>query len=81
MTDIRIDGLDDAVVERLRARATLNGRSLEEEVRRTIEAAVPSSPATMSKEEFLHLLDQHQKRLAGRTFSDSTELLREDRER
>jgi plasmid stability protein len=62
MAEILIDGLDDAVVERLKARAKLNGRSLEEQVRRTIEAAVPSSPAMLSKEEFLKLLDQHRQR-------------------
>jgi plasmid stability protein len=52
MVDIVLD-LDDRLIERLRAKASLNGRSLEGEIRAIIHSTDPLTP-----EERLSLSDQ-----------------------
>ena len=64
------------LVDRLAARAAANGRSLEEEVKHLLEEAA-FAPYLRAQEK----LEQLRARFAGRTFSDSAELIREDRER
>ena len=75
MADILIRGLDDKVVKRLKARAKRNGRSLQSEARMVLERA-----AALSVAEALRQARRSRKEL-GRHFSDSTELIREDRRR
>lgn len=77
MGQILVRNLDPAVVERLKTRARRNGRSLQAEVAEILQEA--SSRLTMT--EARALSEQWHARLAGRTFSDSTELVREDRQR
>jgi plasmid stability protein len=77
MADLTIHDLDDAVVKRLGTRAKAHGRSLEAEVRHILAAAV----TTLDREAFI----REARRIAAMTpdvpQTDSTELLREDRER
>ena len=75
MPDILIRGLNAETVKRLKARAKQHGRSLQGEVKTVIENA-----AGLSMAEALTAASGWRKRL-GRTFSDSVELIREDRQR
>jgi plasmid stability protein len=77
MVDLRIRRLDDWVAEALRARAKRNGHSLEEELREALRHDV--------KREKEQLVAEHMEMLKTLrdkygTFSDSTLLIREDRD-
>jgi antitoxin FitA len=76
MSQILIRGLDEKMVAKLKVRAKRNGRSLEGEARSILESAAGASVA-QSRE----ILRKWQKAFAGRRFTDSTELIREDRQR
>jgi plasmid stability protein len=76
MAQILIRGLEDEVVARLKDRATSHGRSLESEVRTILETA-----AGYTAVEARRVVNDWQRRLAGRKMSDSRNLLREDRQR
>jgi antitoxin FitA len=76
MAQILIRGLDEKTVARLKLRAKEHGRSLESESR-----AILKSAAGYSHDEALKIVRRWQARFAGRKFDDSTELIREDRER
>ena len=76
MAQVLIRGLDPELVERLRAQAKRNGRSLEAELRVGLESLAKDTP-----EEAVRKADEIRAMLKGRKFSDSTELIREDRER
>ena len=77
MSQMLVRDLDPEVVERLKARARVHGRSLQKEVKTILEEAA----ATLSNREAEAVAESWQRRLAGREYSDSAELLREDRER
>lgn len=84
MTQIILENLDPIVVEKLQVRATRQGRSLLEELKVIVEEAVefetiPALQETM-KEARVRLAKVRQQ-YQGRTFRDSAELLREDRQR
>jgi plasmid stability protein len=76
MAQILVRALDDDVVARLKDRAASHGRSLESEARSILESAT-----AFNAEEARQIVKQWQERLSGRKFSDSVELLREDRGR
>jgi plasmid stability protein len=76
MAQILVRGLADDVVARLRARAESHGRSVESEVRTILEAA-----SSFSAEQARNALTKWQAHFAGRQFADSSELLRENRDR
>jgi plasmid stability protein len=76
MAQVLVRDLDTVVVERLKVRARQHGRSLQGEVKAILEAATP-----MSMSEARDLAEEWQRRLAGRIKGDSSELIREDRER
>ncbi len=76
MAQVLIRDLDDDVVERLRNQARDNGRSLESELRIAL-----TELSKQDKAEWVRGILEMRARLAGRKFSDSTELIREDRER
>jgi plasmid stability protein len=76
MSDILIRGLDAQTVRRLKARARRNGRSLQNEAKLVLEQAAGSSA-----DEIAAMLDGWKKRLAGRRFRGSADLIREDRQR
>ena len=78
MAQILVRGLDDALVARLKERAKLNRRSLQGEVKAILEQMAPMA----TKAEALAIVDRWQRYWEdkGKTFSDSAELIREDRD-
>lgn len=76
MAQISVRNLDDDVVKSLKLKARLHGRSLEAQVRAILE-----ENSRLSKEEFWRIADESRRSTAGRNTSDSTDLIREDRDR
>jgi plasmid stability protein len=75
MAQVLVRDLEDEVVERLKQRARRSGRSLEAELRLILQqAAVGWSPDVLAN------IERIRARFAGRTLSDSAELIREDRD-
>jgi plasmid stability protein len=76
MAQIIVRNLDDDIVNRLKIRALDNDRSLEAEVRHILEqsAKVDIAQARL-------IVMERRKKLQGRKFADSVELIREDRDR
>jgi plasmid stability protein len=77
MAQVLVRNLEPEVVERQKARARVHGRSLQAEVVDILNAAAKQ----MTMEEARELALAYQRRLAGRTFCESADLIREDRER
>lgn len=77
MAQVLVRQLDNNVVVRLKKRAKAHGRSLQSEVKTILEEAVPDYEAAWKR------IERFRKRLgkSGRTFSDSADLIREDRDR
>ena len=76
MAQILVRNLDDDLVERLKNRAKRDGRSLESEVRIILEQA-----ARVDMLAARALVDRIRAGFKGRRFSDSADLVREDRDR
>ena len=76
MAQIIVRNLDDAVVERLKARARDNDRSLEAEVRQILEQF-----AKVDMAQARQIVMERRRKLQGRKFADSVDLIREDRDR
>lgn len=76
MPEILVRGLDRKTVDRLKTRAKMSGRSLQHEVKAILERAA----TTLTMDEVKRLSQRWHRRLAGRSFSDSAELIREDRD-
>lgn len=77
MAQVKIRNLDDDVLAVLKHRASIENRSLEEELRRILTLA-----AQAERSDFIHEAKAFQER--SRTFgspTDSVTLLREDRDR
>jgi plasmid stability protein len=74
--EILVRGLDQKTVKRLKERARISGRSLQQEVKDILERAA----RTLTMEEARRLSETWHRRLAGRSFSDSAELIRADRD-
>ena len=84
MAQILVRKLDKDVVERLKKRAKKQGRSLEAEARIVLEQAVKLDtefPARLDMAAAAKLAARIRARFKGRTFSDSADLIREDRDR
>ena len=79
MAQILVRNLDTKTVERLKERAKRNRRSLQAEVRVILEDV--ARRGAMSLESRWELADRLRKELEGRVHSDSTLLIREDRDR
>ena len=77
MASVLVRDLDPAVVERLKVRAQENHRSLQKELKAILEAA--AAQATWA--EARAGAERVRQMLGGRQFSDSTELIHEDRDR
>lgn len=77
MAQVLVRQLDDKLVERLKKRAKEHGRSLQSEVKTILEDAVPDYEGAWKR--IVRLKDTLNQ--AGRTFSDSTPLIREERDR
>jgi plasmid stability protein len=80
VTDVLIRNVPEPVVETLKQWAVENRRSLESEILSILEEMVDSH---RRRERFFREADELRTRLAktGRQFSDSVDLIREDRER
>ena len=76
MGSILAQGLDQKTVERLKERARLNGRSLQQEITALLERAA----GTLTMCEARRLSDRWRHRLSRRSFSDSARLIRKDRD-
>ena len=79
MAQILVRNLDQEVVDKLKSQARKNGRSLQTEVKLVLtrHALEP----TVDMETAQKMLAKFRKRFKGKKFSDSTELIREDRDR
>ena len=75
MAQVLIRNLDDSMVDTLKQRAKQHGRSLSAEVRTILQNAVSAPDDCALQVERVRALFE------GRQFSDSTDLIREDRER
>ncbi len=76
MAQILIRDLDNQTVRRLKDRARRHGRSLQGEARLILTHA-----AGISFDDARKLVRRWHKQLAGRELPDSTQLIREDRQR
>ncbi len=79
MAQILVRDLDERVVARLKERAKASHRSLQGEVRAILEQ---EARPRMTPEEMTQMIEKwrsHWQKL-GKTFSDSTEMIREDRD-
>ncbi len=76
MAEVLVRDLDSDTVERLKSRAKRHGRSLQGEAKAILEAA-----ATYSMEEARQVTRQWRQRLTGQIHGDSSDLIREDRDR
>lgn len=77
MAQVLVRELDPEVVERLKERAKVHGRSLQKEIRAILEEA----STTLSMQEAREAAELWRDRLEGREHSDSAGLVREGRER
>ena len=78
MAQILVRGLDSKTVERLKKRAKRNQRSLEAEVRLILVEAEPDDERRRVAFEFA---DDMRRRYAGKFVGDSTDMIRQDRDR
>jgi plasmid stability protein len=76
MGSILVRGLDQKTIERLKERARLNGRSLQQETKEILKRAAE----TLTMREARRLSHTWRRRLGGRSFSDSARLIRVDRD-
>jgi plasmid stability protein len=79
MPDILVRNLEPATVEELRARAKRNNRSVQAEVKSILEDATRSRAAAF--ERLVQHSDAIRNSLRGAHRGDSTDLIREDRDR
>jgi plasmid stability protein len=75
--NLLVRDLDGATLERLKARAKQHGRSLQGEVKAILEEAA----TTLMMNEFREVAKGWHRHFQGRQFSDTAELIREDRDR
>lgn len=76
MAQILVRNVDKDVVDRLKARAKRNGRSLQAEVKGILEGA-----ARLDMDSARKMILKLRRKLKGSAKSNSVDLLREDRER
>ena len=76
MAQLLVRDLDPAVVARLKEKARQNRRSLQGEVKAILEEAA----ARATRKEALAVIEKWQRRWGDRVFSDSADLLRQDRD-
>jgi plasmid stability protein len=75
MGQVLVRDLPDEVVERLKAKAAAEGRSLEAYLRRMLEEA-----SSLDRDEFIALADSVFQNTRGRPQTDSTDLIRQARD-
>jgi plasmid stability protein len=79
MAQVLVRNLKERVVARLKKRAAQRGRSLQAEVKQILEDAAAEADQT----DVWKKIEKFRERMvrSGKTFSDSAELIREDRDR
>jgi plasmid stability protein len=77
MASVLVRDLDPAVIDRLKARAEEHGRSLQKELKAVLEQAAAQGTWAEARSN----IERVRRRFAGREFADSTELIREERDR
>lgn len=77
MAQLLVRNIEPEIIERLKARAKQHKRSLQGEAKSILEEAAQK----MTMEEALKRARRIRKSFGDRKFSDSAELIREDRER
>ncbi|GAA6615134.1 FitA-like ribbon-helix-helix domain-containing protein [Scytonema sp. NUACC26] len=81
MIQLVITDLEPTVIEKLKARATCKGRTLEAELKAILTEAAEIAPKNRNFAELRQIFEEGRQRYGERQLSDSTELLREDRQR
>ena len=76
MAQVLIRGLEPETITKLKSIAQTNNRSLEAELRMICERAVESMPVSRRQS-----VEQIRALLHGQKFSDSSDMVREDRDR
>ena len=76
MAQLTVRNVDEAVARALRLRAAAHGRSAEAEVRAILEQTL-----CPQARDFWDIADRLRAETAGRAASDSTDLIREERDR
>ena len=76
MPQLLVRNLDEDTIKRLKALAKQQGRSLQGQVKIVLEEA-----AMLPVNKVSAIVERWQRRFAGKRFSDSTRILREDRRR
>ena len=77
MASILVRNVNDRAVSRLKRRAEKNGRSLQAEAKDILEREAKQ----LTPEEARRVSESWHRRLAGRKFPDSADLIRGDRDR
>jgi plasmid stability protein len=78
MSELLIPDVDEAVLRHLRQQAAAHGRTVADEARRILEQAL----AAQARDAWAQVNAlREQLAASGRSFSDSTHLIREDRDR
>lgn len=83
MAQIVLENLDPLLIEKLKILSQRHGRPLNEELKAILEQAANTEALDegLVPEDATRKLELARARYSGRIFSDSTELVREDRER
>jgi len=85
MPDLLIRNLEEKTLARLKARARVNGRSLQAELKAILEQAAARGAVLSGPPpgllEFEEGAQEFRAQMEDRTFSDSARLIREDRDR
>ena len=79
MAQILVRNLDENIVRKLKEQAKRNGRSLQAEAKMILEQSANQRKLDMAATR--KLIDKVRSTFKGRTFPDSVELIREDRDR
>jgi antitoxin FitA len=80
MSQLILNNIDPPLLEKLKIRAVNHHRTLEEELKAILEEAIETEQAAKMKA-FSEQAAQMRQALSGRVHTDSTDLVREDRER
>ena len=84
MAQVLIEDIDPIILEKLEVLAKQHGRSLQEELKHILQRVTDLQPDYHTGGDIAKArvaVARSQARYAGRTFSDSAELIREDRQR
>jgi plasmid stability protein len=80
MTQLTIRKLDPLVIEGLKKRAAAAGRSMEEEARKILVAAVPEAQLAHQRAWVARMKKIHKELYGDKVFPDSSELIRKMRD-